>query len=409
MAAITPRSFIAIATLSALISIPAQGDIWTEPSPWRREALIEGRDFTYGNEAFLQRFSYRHLGQKPLAGEDGVRGTAGSVSSDELFVDIALQKHLYFDDDRHNIFVRMQRFEDFDGRFDQQIVGIGRRIGSSWHLALAGDVTADKAEANIQLEARWQPGSDQLLRLAYIRPDHFFNDKGNKGNYLRNPQTVFLHYRHQPTQGWHHEVAVNYSPEARLDDNRNQLLASGDQLRAMVAASVPVGEARVGARYKMEKTDRDFVWQQSPAPGADSFQRRMYAATLFAKLPQQRFTPEIGVRHFRFEESGWFGTETGSTGKIRRSEPLLYTTATVHLSERQQWQPTIYVSRINHLRQLDQQPASNRDEEEWVGKLALPWRYTVDQGSGAVLTINPTVRLHRAAFGGGNIQLHWPF
>ncbi len=386
----------------------AAADLWTEPSPWRSEALIEGRDFDYNNEAFLQRFSFRHLSGAPLSGDDGARGTVGSVTGDEFFVDVGFQKHLHFDDDRHHVVLRLQRFEDFDNRFDRQIVGIGRRLGRDWSVTLAGDVQGNKADIDLQLEARWQPDDRRLLRLAYIRPEHFFNDKGSGGRYTTQPQTLFAHYRHQGEGGWRVEGAVNYSPEAKLDDEILQVLASGDQLRLMLSGEVPAGPLQLGARLELEHTDRNYDWAAPPVPDADRFERRMHAIEVWGELSEQRWSPRLGLRYFRFEEEGWFGTEAGTTGEIDRTEPLLYASVTVNTGERHQWQPTLYVSRVEHFRQFDQQPGRFRDEEEWLGKLAVPWRYTVDRASGAVLTVNPTFRLHRAAFGGGNVQLHWP-
>jgi len=58
---------------------------------------------------------------------------------------------------------------------------------------------------------------------------------------------------------------------------------------------------------------------------------------------------------------------------------------------------------------LLQRPADNRRDEDWQARLTLPWRYVVHQQSGAVLTLNPTLNLDSLKFGGGNIQLHWPF
>lgn len=392
------------------LSSPAAADLWTEPQPLRREALMEGRDYTYGSESFLHRFSYRHLSERPFSDEDGVRGTAGSVSGDELFVDIHGQKTLHFDDNRHYVFLRMQRFEDFDGRYDRQIVGVGRRFGESWRLALAGDVRSDKAESDIQLEARWRPDDNRMLRMTYIAPEYFYNSKGDgSGEYKRRAHTLFVHYRHHSPAGWRGEVAVNYSPEARFQDDRQGVLASGDQLRLMVRGSVPVGQFRVGARLELERTDRDFEWQQVPAAGADDFRRRMHGATLYLAMPGQRWSPEVGVRHFRLREDGWFGTELATVGQVRRNEPMAYASVTLDTGERHQWQPTVYVSNVEARRRFDQRPRDNRDREQWLGKLSLPWRYTVDQQSGAQLTVNLSMHLHEFAFGGGNVQLHWPF
>lgn len=55
----------------------------------------------------------------PAPGEDGLSGTGGSITGDELYLETNLQKTLYFDNDRYGIIARVQRREDFDGRFDR--------------------------------------------------------------------------------------------------------------------------------------------------------------------------------------------------------------------------------------------------------------------------------------------------
>jgi len=142
----------------------------------------------------------------------------------------------------------MQRFEDFDGRFDRQIVGIERRLGTDWRVALAGDIQGSKAESDVQIEASWAHRDEHL---------------GCAGMHLRT-----------------------------------------------------------------------------------------------------------GARHH--------------------------------------WEPTLYFGHVDADRQFEQLTGEGRQESEWVGKLALPWRYVVDEEANALLTVNLTIRLHDARFGGGNIQLHWP-
>ena len=384
-------------------------DIWTEPNPLRREALVDGRDFSYGSEAFLNRLSYHHLSDQPTTDRDGVRGTAGSVTGDELFVDIHLQKTLDFTDERHAVILRMQRFEDFDGRFDRQIVGFARRLGNDWRIALAGDVRGSKAETDIQLEASWTPDAARLLRLTYIRPEAFYNEKGaDSSRYRDEPQIWFLHYRNRPDGGIHTEIAINLSPSATFEDPQAGLLAEGRQLRLMANGSLPARDWRLSARIELEDTDRSFDWRDPPAADADQFRRRMHAVDVSARLGLHRLAPTVGARHFRLEEDGWLGASTASTGRIRHDEVTLYASLTFTRGDRHSWQPTVYLSDIDADRALDLQPARSRSKSGFAGKLALPWRYTVNEAQGAVLTVNPTLKLHEMAFGGGNVQLHWP-
>lgn len=388
----------------------AIGDTWNEPHPWRREALIEGRDFNYNTDSFLNRFSYRHLSISPRAGEDGLRGTAGSVTGDELFVDMAFQKTLGFDDQRHAIFLRVQRTEDFDGEFDRQLVGIARRLGQHWQIALAGDIKGSKAETDIQFEGRWQPDEHRLLRLAWILPEYFYNDKSdNEGEYSKRPQTWFVHYREERSSGGKLELALNYSPEAGFDDREQGVDARGDQARLMGTITIPFQQWRASMRLEAEWTDREFTYSVIPSPPEDSFKRRMHSVTVSVHADHWRYNPEFGIRHFRLKEDGWFGADRNITGAVRRDETLLFASARYQTGERHYWQPAIYFGPAQLSRRAIEDPGFNREEDKWIGKLALPWRYVMSTESNAVLTINPTLDLHSGAFGGGNIQLHWPF
>jgi hypothetical protein len=394
---------------------PTAADVWTEPNPFRREALIEGRDFTYNREAFLQRLSYRHRSRLPTTDRDGVRGTGGSVTGDQLYLDIHAQKTLRFDDGRHGVVLRMQRFEDFDGRFDRQIVGFQRRLGSHWRVALAGDVQGSKGESDVQLEAGWQHDGERLLRLVYVRPELFLNDKGDSSvSFRKEPQTLFLHYRQAAGEGGFAEIAVNHSPEAVVVDQSAGLEAAGGSTRAMAqlrwptTLPLPGRDAALGLRMELEDANRKFDWDAPPAAGADEFRRRMRSVDLALELSGLRWAPTIGYHGFRLEEDGWFGTARATTGEVRRTEHLGYAGLRLQTGARHRWEPTLLFGHVDASRRFDQLLGENRDESEWVGKLAVPWRYLVDEEANAVLSVNLTLRLHEARFGGGNIQLHWP-
>ena len=90
-----------------------------------------------------------------------------------------------------------------------------------------------------------------------------------------------------------------------------------------------------------------------------------------------------------------------------RKEPMGFAGMHLDTGERSTLAPTVYISRAR----VDQDAVGDwaaRDEDAWIGKLSLPWHLTVDAATGAVVTVSPSFRLHRFAFGGGNVQFHWP-
>lgn len=403
--------FFSAAALSTLVITPVAAEIpWTEAHPLRRDALVEGRDFHYNSESFLHRFSYRHLSDKPEPGRDGIRGTGGSISSDSLYIDYYLQKTFAFDDQRHAFVARMQRGEDFDGHFERQLVGVSRQVSQNWRAAFLSDVTGNKADADVQLEAQWQHQQTHTLRLAVVLTDPMFNDKnGTGGEYRQSPVTYFAHYRHHPEQGSRGEIAVNFSPKASFEDRLASVIASGDQLRLMAAFSTPVGDRwRTGLRFKGERSERSFRFQRDEPPAADSFSRRMYSLSWHITATDLPAQPHVGLRHYRLHERGWFGEALASSGRNLRDGTAVFAGLTFNTGERQSWQPNVTISKITYDRNFVEDPSVNRRENKWIGKLSLPWRYVADRQRGATITLSPSIRLHTGAFGGGNIQVHWP-
>ncbi|WP_339858638.1 hypothetical protein [Pseudohongiella acticola] len=384
---------------------------WRDPHPQRLDGFVEGREFLYNSSSFINRFSYRQLSQVPAPGEDGLSGTGGSITGDELYLETSLQKTLFFDNDTVGVIARVQRREDFDGRFDRQLLGVVRKFGDHWQGILSADVSGDKGEIDFYYEAAWQPDSSQRLRLALVQVDRLYNNKGNSDNkYERTPVTLFAHYQYQSDRYLGFDLAVNYSPHAQYEDRDTSLYIRGDQLR--VAGSLTLGVSRHWRSqwsFKLENSNRDFrALAPAASAGRDAFTRRMRSAT-FALTSDVAAEYHAGVRYLTLDEQGWFGQNLASSGFHRRDELMLFAGLTVWRRDASWWQPTLTVGDIEVDRELWQRPADNRQDDEWQARLSLPWRYVVNQESGAILTLNPTLDLDAMKFGGGNIQLHWPF
>lgn len=407
-----------LVAMLALLPLLAPADIWTEPAPMRRDVLLEGRSFNYNSESFLHRLSFRQLSERPWSDADGLSGTAGSSRSDELYLDMFLQKTLRADDGRNEAFVRMQRSEDFDGRFDRQILGFGHHVGD-YRLAIAGDVRGDKSATDVQFEAQWQPDDERVARLALILPDAYFNDKTPRdAEYLTRPFSYFAHTRIggslQGKPGWGFQGAMTYSPPARIIDRELGIDASGNRTRAMAEITLPaLGALRPRIRIEGERSSRSFSFTRSDVPEDDFFRRRMHSVRVMATHTAAHLTPSFGLYHLRLHESGWFGDNLAVSGRESRDELIGFIGIRQQLGDRWFWEPTLYAGHSSIIQEQVADTLSgdtiNNDDDEWQGKVALPLRYTLDEANGGVLTINPTFRLHRAAFGGGNIQLHWPF
>lgn len=387
---------------------------WADVHPHRLDALVEGRDFYYGSEDFVSRSTFQSLSERPRPGEDGLHGTGGSVSGDELFLDIALQKTMMGTNTRYGVIARMQRREDFDGRFDRQLIGLLRRLGEDWDVAFLSDLSGDKAQIDFQYEANWRPRDDQFLRLAFVQTDNLYNAKtdDDDNKYRRTPTTWFAHYRHPLDASTgsraYVETAFNYSPRASFEDRAAGELIEGTQLRAMAAARLPLTtDWQAGARVEAEHTDRDVSSLTDGSQPRPDFERRMYRYGAWVTAPRWRGTPKIGMELLRIDEDGWFGRNL-ATGEHRRREVTLFVAGKALMRERSHFAPILSLTQVDYVRDFVQRPDKFRDEHEWMVSLAAPWRYEMDEKRGAIITVNPTFRLHPFNFGGGNIQVHWP-
>jgi hypothetical protein len=392
--------------MMALMPLASVADTFSEPHPWRRDALLQGRDFDYDPRSFLQRLSYQPLFQTPVE-IDGIFGSAGSVSSRELYMDSDVRKTLRFDDERQLIHLRYRRTEDFDGYLDRQIIGY-RLSAGDWRIGLAGDVRGDKAETDVYFELGWQPDQDTLLRANLILPDAYFNQKTElDAEYLDRARSWFVEWRQQHAGvQWH--FALNTSGRIAVLDRSIDLLAEGDQHRGLI--SLQAGDSwRWLLRLDGERSDRAFVFDPEGVAEEKPFRRRMHSTTLSVQASQWPLTPVFGVYHLQLQEDGWLGMNKAVTARVRNDEPYAFVAVTHSLSDRWQWQPAIYAGRTRTIREYQEDPSSDINRRRGQGKLALPFSYMANVASGAYLTISPSLYLHERAFGGGNVQLHWPF
>ncbi|MEX0618941.1 MAG: hypothetical protein WDZ76_00995 [Pseudohongiellaceae bacterium] len=385
-------------------------DIWSTPHPLRLEAITTGRDYQFNRESFMHRFGYRHLSSFPAAGEDGLAGTGGSVTGDELYVDISLQKTLLFDDERFGIIGRMQRREDFDGSFDRQLIGITGRI-NDWDFSFLADPAGNKERVALQYEANWRPDESRFLRLALIQPDSLYNDKApNDNRYDQNPITAFLHYRQPLAGNGRVETAINYSPQAVYENNARGFSIDAEQLRVMAAMELPVTRQWSSeVRIELERSQRDFAPIGPGTVPGDNFDRRMEHVIWSLQSSDHPWLPQLGVRYLNLDESGWLGTGLAADGINTRREVGFFAGVTFRTGDNHWWEPMVHGARVDYTSEFPDNPEYYRDRDEFMAKLNLPWRVVVNREAGAVLTLNPTFRLHRPGFGGGNIQLHWPF
>lgn len=385
----------------------AADSTWRNPDPFRLEGITEGRSFAYDTEGFHRRNSYRHL-SPARPGEDSLYGTGGSVTSDELYLDINLQKTLHSDDERFSVMARMQRSEDMDGRFDRQLAGVAFRPAEKWEAAFLADLDGDKGAMDLQYELHWQPDRSRRLRLVVVQTDPLYNSKSDSENrYRSRPLSWFAGYHDDSGRG-SKELAINVTPDVEYEDRANGYRITASKWRLHSALEGPVGQhgwhGRMSARG--ERAKRSYTMSEGAESPREDFQRRFHELSASIGRPDTSWRPRVGVRYLRFRERGYSGAGLDRSGWQRRQEWGAFLRLHARAGQRHWWEPVLEVARLERNEEFDH--AAPYRKQRTAVRLGLPWRYEVDTDSGAVLTVNLTFRLHAGAFGGGNIQLYWP-
>jgi hypothetical protein len=384
---------------------------YADPRPFRMGDALAGRDIHYNDVSFLHRISFMPL-MPPASGlaedREGLYGSAGSTRSNELYTLMQLQKTMPLDNDWF-LRYRFQRDEDFDGRYDRNLIGVGRNFGTRWSAGFSGDIEGDKSRIDLQADLSWRDETGNHARFALVAPDYLFNDKQEAARFTRQPYTGFADLRWQWTPALALLAFVNHNTETRL---RNESMDQDFHYRQTAGgvgfdADLAIWRLRVWLEGEQGRRRYESL-SDSFAPARFSRRHRELGAELGRDLGPG-LAGRAGVRLLWFEETGRHGGDPLEELRLRREETMLYAGVSWRLGARYRFHPMIYLNFIDNDERFPADPARNRDDEGFVGKLGLPLEVLVHEASGATLTFNPTLYLHRLAFGGGNLQASIPF
>lgn len=375
------------------------------PQPWRAQAVVQGRDEPYDIERFLHELTFRHRSDTPSALENGIRGTGGSVSSDELYYDFRFRQDFSFRDGRNGFLLDIQRSEDLDGTYDRQLIGFRQDLGESVELWLQGDVFPDKAQSDIYFSARHHLSEGSWLHASWILPDAYFNEKTSTSDEFTDPPwSAFVQWHQQAGPKQSTTVSINWSPESEFISRQESLTVTSDQLGAAVSQSYSSGGWLFRLHMEGERSRRQYHLQGPDEGGRPDFSRDYLKATASARFHEHRLKPVLGLAYIHLDEQGFFGRVQDESGKVRRREPMLFGEITLRASAGTTLSPGVYLSHPDIRQSFED---SRKRFNGFTGKLAVPVQFQLSEGEQATLTLNPTFYLHEAAFGGGNVQLHW--
>ncbi len=394
-----------------LVSVEVGAVNWLEPEPFRRDRL-EGRQFDYNAESFLHRFSFEPkpaLSEQRVLRGNGIEGVAGSSRSRELYVRSEVRLELPLDGPGFAGY-RFRRHEDFDGRFDENLVGGGLRYGG-WQAGVWGDVVGAKEDIDIHGDVQWSDDRGNRFRATVVAVDAVFNSKQNDGVYERYPYTYYLGGRWQitPQLAVYGFGNVNTPMELQLDSIN--LRAEDEQYSGGLGVDVAVTESvSAGLRVEGLYGLREQRGLDGPVQEEQRLRRSYGAVT--AEMRQSLDQGEqrwFGVRYLQLTENDRRPRDPMETMEMERREYTVYAGRRWHLRESIAFAPGVFLAYHDNTEVFPGDEDSDDSDRGFYGKLAPAVEFTVNQRTGGRIALNPTLRLHRAAFGGGNVQVYLPF
>ena len=368
-----------------------------EPRPFRLEAALAGRGFAYNEESFLHRWSYRQ--DFPLVGSGELWGTglwagAGSVRSTEFFAQSWLHERIALED-WGTLEFRYARDEDYDGRYDRVLLGMGWRFAPAWTATLLGDVPGDKEDIDVQLELAWAQGADRF-RLALVLTDFEYDQKQTAAEYAAEPLTLFVERWWALGASTELYAYANANLEARWQEFATSRSLADRATEGGIGIRHGLGAGRALRAYLRGGT----AAREDAVPAAATALAREH---LDAALQYER-PAWLGLRVLRLDET--LASSAAPTTRLERSEVLLYGGSRWRLSERVSFAPELELDWVDVLDEAAVPGAP--PTRALLGKLALPLEVVLDRKRAARLVFNPGLKLHEVKFGGAQLTLAIP-
>ena len=394
-----------------LLSCGSAAASWNAPEPFRRDR-VDGRDFDYNAESFLHRFSFE---PKPALGghrghqTDGLRGWAGSTRSNELYVEMDAGMTIEFDAPAFAAY-QFRRREDFDGRYDANLFGMGLFLGE-FRFSVWGDVLGAKEDVDIHSELLWSPSAGNHVRFTLVSPDTWFNSKQGDGEYERQPYTYHVEGRWQALDDLQLYGFINHNNPVRLREDVQGFRFRDRQDSAGLGFDLRLGpELALGVEVEGLYGTRRRDGLDEPE-AADQRQRRQFGlATMeLRQWLRDDLKAWYGLRYLHFDERNRQPRAEDGGEILERRESLVYGGVRWRWREQITLAPGVFVNYVDNTERYPGDPEQDDGDRGVYGKLTPAVEVLVDRRTGGTITFNPSVRLHRAAFGGGNIQVDLPF
>jgi hypothetical protein len=311
-------------------------------------------------------------------------------------------------DERFFFDFRYTRDEDFDGRYDRTLTGIGVNFEDGWSATLLGDVVGAKENIDAHIELAWRDAAGSRFRTALVLPDATFDRKSNTGEYTERPYTFFVEAFRVTADHGEGGFWINWNPRLELRPAEEPSFFTYEQLQGGARWSRPIGDAwRLTSEAVGESGSRSRVTAAAGATETRELDRDHFRIRFEA---ERRLSDSLeawfGFRHFRLRETEGHSTDPVQRGETTRRENMVFCGVDWQARRRLVFWPGVHLNFADIEKDYPLDPERDERTDKLFVKLAFPLEFSF--ANGALLTINQTMRLDTRS-GGSNVQVYVPF
>ena len=391
-----------------------------EPDPYRGNERV-GRLFSYDEQSFIDRFTYRFDPEDVTSWNhwgEGLRVTGGSVSRDEMYL-IAQFKERWLVNGSLFATFRYQKDEDFDSRYNRELFGAGVMFGNGWSLTLMSDLQPEKRDTDIQLELQWESAPElelrsnrnsefnqrEFFRFAVVFVDPFYNEKSDEFFYEERPYTLFGegYFRFLDKGSLHVWMNWNTDTEFRSRDEDFHF-SYAQQEGGMTLMYGHPSDLTFLSSIKGQTGSRR--WQDALQRSNQKLSRENLVADLEFRA---RITPAsrawFGIRYFLLEEEVSESEFSPIDESDERTENYLHFGILYTVSDSIMFRPGVYLNFLQQNQKTEDllNPVSSSRSID-TGRITFPLQIWFPRYH-STLTINPTLEWPGHPFGGLGIQV----
>ncbi len=392
-------------SLSVLGRPEVSGFSYPALTPFRVDEIDAKR---FGTEEFLDTFSYRYpyrLEEEWEYTRLGYRGTAGSISSDEFWIDHHF-RFAYDLTDRLHFHSHAYEAEDLDSRYRRFELGLDAEVLEDVRFGVYGEVIPEKGDNDLGVRLTFCDVLKQHVTVGFELPDVLMNTKGGDLNmrYSRQPRSVYLDVKgHVGSRiAWHWMLRQNCP--LTLEHNDKALKFRYAQLSSYARVKFRATDGTTLLLYAGgQGADKEYRPQAGSAYDHQDFLRRSYEGRLEVR---HRLTPAVtpyfGVRAFRVGEKTRYAEKPlWSDLEYRHREYLVYGGSRLALSPSLTFRPEVILGHVDRVLR-DPDPENDYvNEHGFIGKAMAPFDFVFNDN--ARITAGVSFDIDEIKFGGGMV------